>query len=239
MDQKMMLKYEFLEKAKIKESELKQWQDLRLIKPEGITSGDVPFFTKDALEKALKIKDLVNIGYEFKDIQRIIKKVGFPGENNQVKKLDKGNKYLTVGMLGESVGVSSRTIKYWEDKGIIEPDMRSDGGFRLYSDSYIYLCKLIKDMQLFGYSLEEIKESSDLFRDFLVINRGLENCSPKEVEAKLNVMLERIEKLYKKMDQFKKGIDRWEELLNKKKKEIMSLKNQNKKRHKSKRKQKK
>ena len=45
----------------------------------------------------------------------------------------KNNSYLTVGNLADKIGVSPRTIKHWEDKGIIEPDMRSDGGFRLYS----------------------------------------------------------------------------------------------------------
>jgi DNA-binding transcriptional MerR regulator len=136
------------------------------------------------------------------------------------------------------VGVSSRTIKHWEDKGIIESDMRSEGGFRLYSEVYIYLCKLIKDLQLFGYSLEEIKEISDLFRDFLTIDEGIEKQSVRHNEEKLNKMLEKIKELYQKIDLFKKGIERWEELLNKNKKEILSLKQRNKKRIKSKRKKK-
>jgi len=230
MNKKMMLKDEFLKKTEIKGSELKKWQNLRLIKPDGVTSENVAFFTKETIEKALKIKDLVSIGYAFNDIQKIIKKVGLPGGENQGKKPDKVNKYLTVGKLGESVGVSSRTIKYWEDKGIIEPDMRSEGGFRLYSEIYIYLCRLIKDLQLFGYSLEEIKEISDLFRDFLAIEEGLEKYHKEQNEIKLNMMLEKIEALYQKMDLFKKGIHRWEELLNKKKKDIISLKQRNKKR---------
>jgi DNA-binding transcriptional MerR regulator len=238
MDKKMMLKSEFLEMSGIKESEIKEWQGLKLIKPDGITSENIPFFTKETIDKALRIKDLVDIGYGFKDIQRIVKKVGLPGGGEQVKKPDKVNKYLTVGILAERVGVSPRTIKYWEDKGIIEADMRSEGGFRLYSEVYIYLCKLIKDLQLFGYSLEEIKEISDLFRDFLAIDEGLERYSVEQNEAKLNVMLKKIKDLYQKMDLFKKGIERWDELLNKKKKEIISLKQRNKKRQKSKRKKK-
>lgn len=238
MDKKMMLKNGFLEETGIKESELKEWQNLKLIKPDGITGDNVPFFTKNTIDNALKIKNLVDMGYGFKDIQRIVKKVGLPGENDSVKKPDKVNKYLTVGMLAERVGVSSRTIKYWEDKGIIESDMRSEGGFRLYSEVYIYLCKLIKDLQLFGYSLEEIKEISDLFRDFLTIDEGIEKRSVRQNEEKLNKMQEKIKELYQKIDQFKKGIERWEELLNKKKKEILSLKQRNKKRIKSKRKKK-
>jgi DNA-binding transcriptional MerR regulator len=238
MDKKMMLKKEFLKRIGVNGSELKEWQSLKLIKPDGMTSDHVPFFTHDTLRRALKIKELVNIGYGTDEIQKIEKKVGLPGGGDPGKKMEKANEYLTVGVLAEKVGVSPRTIKYWEDKGIIEPDMRSEGGFRLYSDVYIFLCELIKDLQLFGYSLEEIKEISDLFREFLFIDEDLDRYSIQENETKLNVMLEKIGGLYSKMDQFKKGIERWEELLNKKKKEIISLKQQNRKRKKSERKKK-
>ncbi len=230
----MLLRDEFLARLGITESELKEWQDLKLLMPDGITSENVSFFTKRSIEKAQKIKELVNIGYGFREIQRIVKKVGLPVRENSEEKSDKVNKYLTVGLLAERVGVSPRTIKHWEDKGIIESDMRSEGGFRLYSEIYTYLCKLIRDLQLFGYSLEEIKETSDLFRDFLVMEKNLERYPIEENEKKFDVMLKKIKKFYEKIDLFKNGIERWDELLTKKRKEILSLKQQNKKRKKSK-----
>ena len=113
-----------------------------------------------------------------------------------------------------------------EDKGIIDPDMRSEGGFRLFSEIYIYLCKLIKDLQLFGYSLEEIKKISDLFRDFLAIEKNPVIFKKDETAAKLSQMLSEIQILFDKMALFKQGIQRWEDLLKKKKKEILSLRNQ-------------
>ncbi len=232
MNKKMLLKDEFLERTGIDESEFREWHNLKLIKADGMTNDKIPLFKRNTIEKALKIKNLVDIGYGFKDIQRILKKVGLPGVGDPVKRSDKKNKYLTVGVLADQAGLSSRTIKYWEGKGIIEPDMRSEGGFRLYSEVYVYLCRLIKDLQLFGYSLEEIKEISDLFRDFLAIEGGLENYSFEEDEAKLEIMLEKVEEFNQKMNLFKEGIERWEALLSKKKKEIISLKQKNKKRNK-------
>ena len=230
MNEKMLLKDEFLKKTGITESELREWQDLKLLIPDGITNENVPFFAKKSSERAQKIRELVTIGYGFKEIQRIVKKVGLPGGELSHMKPDKVNKYLTVGLLAERVGVSPRTIKHWEDKGIIESDMRSEGGFRLYSEIYTYLCKLIRDLQLFGYSLEEIKEISDLFRDFLAMDKSLERSSFEGNEKKLDVMLKKIEEFYKRIDLFQKGIERWDELLTKKKKEIISLKQRNKKR---------
>ncbi|MBU1185757.1 MAG: MerR family transcriptional regulator, partial [Acidobacteria bacterium] len=137
---------------------------------------------------------------------------------------------LTVGSLAELVGVSPRTIKYWEDKGIIEAELRSEGGFRLFPEAYVFICQLIKDLQLFGYSLEDIKSIADLFREFLVLNGHPEFYPPPATQEKLEEMLQSIHSMQNKMEQFKKGIVRWEDLLKKKQKEIIQLRNQNRKR---------
>lgn len=226
MDKNLFVLEEVLERTGISEKNFKEWEKLKLIKPEGRTDGNTPLFTKITLEKIRKIKNLSDLGYQLNDIQKIIKKVGLPKGEEEGKKVSKVNEFLTVGSLAEQVGVSPRTIKHWEDKGIIEPDMRSEGGFRLYSEVYIYLCKLIKDLQLFGYSLEEIKTTSDLFRDFLSIEKNPAFFKKDETAAKLSQMLSEIQILFDKMALFKEGIQRWEDLLKKKKKEILSLRNQ-------------
>ncbi len=69
--------------------------------------------------------------------------------------------------------------------------MRSEGGFRLYSKGYVHLCKLIQDLQLFGYTLEEIKAISDYFRDFLAFQERLEAFDKDEVAPKLEAMARR------------------------------------------------
>ncbi|MFA9453987.1 MAG: MerR family transcriptional regulator, partial [Candidatus Aminicenantaceae bacterium] len=166
-------------------------------------------------------------------IQKIIKKVGIPRSGENQGPLERMHRFLTVGDLADRVGISPRAVKHWEDKGIIEPEMRSEGGFRLYSDNYVYLCQLIKDLQHFGYSLEEIKAISDLFRDFLAINQNLSSFSSTEAARKLESMTDNIKHFVKKMDLFKAGMERWESLLKKKKREISSLKSQiNKRREK-------
>ena len=138
--------------------------------------------------------------------------------------------YLTVGGLADRSGVSPRTIKHWEDKGVIEPDMRTEGGFRLYSESYVFLCQLIRDLQLFGYTLEEIKTVSDEVRDFLAIQADLEVFPKSVVDSKLAAMLGKIQDLYDRMKLLKEGIARWEDLLKKNKKDIRGLRNRNRKR---------
>jgi DNA-binding transcriptional MerR regulator len=226
----IFVRNEVLDQAKIAEGTLQEWERLKLIKPDGLTSGQVPFYSGYTFEKINHIKRMTDLGYNPADIQKIIKKVGFPNSSKNLNGPAGSDEFLTVGVLAERVNVSPRAIKYWEDMGIIEPDMRSEGGFRLYSEVYVYLCKLIKDLQLFGYSLEEIKAISDLFRDFVAINNNLNVYSREENARRLDEMLEKIQVLFEKMRLLKEGIDRWEDLLKKKKKEVMSLKEQNQKR---------
>jgi predicted nuclease with TOPRIM domain len=96
------------------------------------------------------------------------------------------------------------------------------------------VCNLIKDLQLFGYTLEEIKEFSDLFRYFLTIKNDLNAYSKEENTKALNKMLENIQELFERMKLMREGMERWEDLLKSKKKEIRDLRNQNQRRFESK-----
>jgi len=229
MKKKMFFKDELLTEAGIDEKILEKWHKVKLIKPDGVTSDNMPFYSRRSLERVLHVKRLLDLGYQLEDIQKIIRKVGLPGTGSKNGKSAKTSEFLTVGGLAERVGVSSRAIKHWEEKGIIEPDMRSEGGFRLYPELYVYLCKLIKDLQLFGYSLEEIKDISSLFKDFLAMENDLNSGGVETNSRRLDEMQQKIRVLEEKIDHFKAGIERWEDLLKKKKKEISALKSQNKK----------
>lgn len=234
MTKNFLIRNEFIEKAKISEKVLKEWETFKIIKPVGFTEDNLPFYSPQAVEQVNNVKKLLDMGYMVEDIQKILKKVGLPKNSGDSEKSARLKKHLTIGGLAERVGVSARTIKHWEDKGIIEPDMRSEGGFRLYSQVFVYLCNLIKDLQLFGYSLEQIKTISDYFREFLEINKNIETYPGEETEKKLEAMLTAIEELRAKMNLLKEGISRWEELISKKKKEINNLKKRNQKREKPK-----
>ena len=150
---------------------LDEWQDCKIFGPFGFSDDHTPLYTESAVADGEQIKKLQELGYSSKEIQKIVRKIGLPRAGQREGDSGKKQNFLTVGALAEKVGVSPRTIKHWEDMGIIEPNMRSEGGFRYYSDVYIYLCKLVKDLQLFGYSLVDIKMISDLFRYYLAIQQ--------------------------------------------------------------------
>src|SRR5437660_9955035 len=67
--------------------------------------------------------------------------------------------YLQIGEVAERLGVTQRTLRFYEEKGLLKPPTRMEGGFRLYSDEDIERVEQIRQLQkLLGFSLAEIKE---------------------------------------------------------------------------------
>ena len=64
-----------------------------------------------------------------------------------------------IGEVADRTGVTQRTLRFYEEKGLLTPADRMEGGFRLYSEQDIERVHLIKQLQqLLGFSLAEIKE---------------------------------------------------------------------------------
>ncbi len=229
MNQDILTSQDLARRAGVAEDVLAGWIKAKLLRPAGFADDQTPLFPAGALERVGQVRKLAELGYSLENIQKIIKKVGLPQDGDGRKEVLEKDRLLTVGNLAEQSGVSPRTIKHWEDKGIIEPDMRTEGGFRLYSGSYVLICQLIRDLQLFGYTLEEIKVVSDDVRTLLAIQDDIGAFSKAEVDAKLDGLLQAIQALFDKMDMLKKGVERWEDLLKKRKKDIHGLKSKNEK----------
>lgn len=217
-------------KIGVSESVILEWEKEKLIKAAGFTEEKDLYFSVDVLKECETILNLTKLGYAHSDIYKIIKKVGLPTIVQNIKEPKVKGRYLTIGELADKVDVSTRTIKHWEEKGIIESDLRSDGGFRLYSENYAFLCSLILDLQNFGYSLDEIKAISDFFRDFLAFQNQLSDFDPSIVTQKTDQMIQEIERLFTTMKRLNDGMERWKGLLKNKRKEIDAIRNKNNRR---------
>ncbi|MEX1102869.1 MAG: MerR family transcriptional regulator [Dehalococcoidia bacterium] len=67
--------------------------------------------------------------------------------------------YLQIGEAADRTGLTQRTLRYYEEKGLLKPPSRMDGGFRLYSGDDVERIERIKEMRdLLGFSLAEIME---------------------------------------------------------------------------------
>ncbi|MEZ5323297.1 MAG: MerR family transcriptional regulator [Microthrixaceae bacterium] len=63
-----------------------------------------------------------------------------------------------IGAVEEQVGLSQRTLRHYDEIGLVTPTGRSPGGFRLYTDEDIARLVHIKAMKPLGFSLEESGE---------------------------------------------------------------------------------
>jgi DNA-binding transcriptional MerR regulator len=63
-----------------------------------------------------------------------------------------------IGAVAERLDLSLRTIRYYEEIGLVSPSGRTEGGFRLYTESDIERLRLVKVLKPIGMSLEAMSE---------------------------------------------------------------------------------
>jgi DNA-binding transcriptional MerR regulator len=68
---------------------------------------------------------------------------------------------VQIGEVAERLGLSLRTIRHYEEAGLVVPE-RTPGGFRLYSETDIGRLALVKRMKPLGFSLEEMRDLLDI-----------------------------------------------------------------------------
>lgn len=68
---------------------------------------------------------------------------------------------MHIGELAERTGLSIRTLRHYDQIGLLAPTGRSEGGFRLYTESDYDRLMLIRRMKPLGYSLDQM---GDLLR---------------------------------------------------------------------------
>lgn len=67
-----------------------------------------------------------------------------------------------IGELANRADVSSRTVRYYETMGLLEPYRHEEGKFRYYTDAELARLQKILRMKSSGFSLEEIRQLIDL-----------------------------------------------------------------------------
>jgi DNA-binding transcriptional MerR regulator len=84
-------------------------------------------------------------------------------------------KHMQIGEVAERTGLSLRTIRYYEEVGLVEPSARTQGRFRLYSEADVARLDLVKRMKPLDFSLEEM-------RDVLSVLDALEHGADAEAD---------------------------------------------------------
>ena len=69
-----------------------------------------------------------------------------------------GGASVQIGEAADRVGLSLRTLRYWEECRLLVPSRRTSGGFRLYSESDLERLLILKSMKPLGLTLDQMGE---------------------------------------------------------------------------------
>ncbi len=64
---------------------------------------------------------------------------------------------MKIGQLSRRLGLTARTLRYWEARGLLLPARRSEGGTRLYGDEHVRCAQGIQGLKLAGLRLGEVE----------------------------------------------------------------------------------
>ncbi len=121
-----------------------------------------------------------------------------------------------IGEVADRTGVTQRTLRFYEEKGLLQPSERMQGGFRLYSEGDVERIELIKRLQgLLGLTLAEIKEMVDAeellqqMRATFRPNRELRSRKRRvaKVLSALHLQLDIVERKIEQLHEMKKTLD--------------------------------
>jgi DNA-binding transcriptional MerR regulator len=63
----------------------------------------------------------------------------------------------TISQLARAAGVPTTTVRYYERVGLVRPEDRSAGNYRLYSEESLRKLKFIRAAQSIGFTLDDVK----------------------------------------------------------------------------------
>jgi len=109
---------------------------------------------------------------------------------------------VPIGELAIRLGITPRTMRYYEEIGLMGPPERIGGGTRQYNKSDILRLKFILKMKDLGLSLKEMQE---LARNFDIHNQDFDTITPKLLEI-LDLHINKVDEKISRLSSLRKDI---------------------------------
>ncbi|AIR87122.1 Cu(I)-responsive transcriptional regulator [Pantoea rwandensis] len=72
---------------------------------------------------------------------------------------------MNISDVAKKTGLTSKAIRFYEEKGVVTPPLRSHNGYRSYAAHHIDELNLLRQARQVGFTLDECRELVTLFND--------------------------------------------------------------------------
>ena len=72
---------------------------------------------------------------------------------------------MNISDVAKKTGLTSKAIRFYEEKGLVTPPLRSENGYRSYNQQHLDELTLLRQARQGGFNLEECRELIFLFND--------------------------------------------------------------------------
>ena len=93
---------------------------------------------------------------------------------------------MHIGEVAARTELSLRSLRHWDDVGLLRPSGRSDGGFRLYTEADVEKILLIRRMKPLGFTLDRM---SAAMRDIETLHLAASDTEIAEARVRLEQVL--------------------------------------------------
>ncbi len=107
---------------------------------------------------------------------------------------------LKIGEVARLAGVPTKTLRYYEDIGLISPAGRTDSGYRLYGWRELEQIEFVRRAKLMGLTLEQIRELVE------VAEEGMPSRVLRRLDELLELKLEETERKLEELRAFREGL---------------------------------
>ncbi|MFD3748030.1 MerR family transcriptional regulator [Nocardia sp. NPDC058633] len=74
---------------------------------------------------------------------------------------DAARAHLQIGQVAERTELSIKTIRHYDEVGLVTPSARSTGGFRLYTEDDVERLLVVRRMKPLGFTLDQMRDLLD------------------------------------------------------------------------------